>query len=237
MMVTLRDISQSIAAHIEPKIYPHITQETIEDKKCIKISFQGREAPYFAYGRAYIRVADEDRQLSAKELENIFLSKNRDKFSWEKVSSNLGPTDIDKSKLKSFITRAGLSWDSVTNVLEKLSLLKDKKILNDGVLFFAKHHALMLRCAFFSGTTSSMIIDRHDFEGDILHLIEEAQKYILKNINIGMRINGLERQDVPEISLEAMREAIINAFCHRDYHDPDHIHIAIFKNRVEIRNP
>jgi len=236
-MVTLRDISQSIAAHIEPKIYPHITLEIIEDKKCIKVTFHGRETPYFAYGRAYIRVADEDRQLSAKELENIFLSKNRDKFSWEKVSSNLGPTDIDKSKLKSFITRAGLIWDSVTKVLEKLSLLKDKKILNDGVLFFAKHPALMLRCAFFSGTTSSMIIDRHDFEGDILHLIEEAQKYILKNINIGMRINGLERQDVPEISLEAMREAIINAFCHRDYHDPDHIHIAIFKNRVEIRNP
>ncbi len=30
---------------------------------------------------------------------------------------------------------------------------------------------------------------------------------------------------------------IINAFCHRDYRDPDYIHVAIFKNRVEIRNP
>lgn len=34
-----------------------------------------------------------------------------------------------------------------------------------------------------------------------------------------------------------MREAIINAFCHRDWRDPDYVQIAIFKDRVEIRNP
>ena len=42
---------------------------------------------------------------------------------------------------------------------------------------------------------------------------------------------------MPVISVEALREAIINAFCHRDYYDPDFIQMAIFKNRVEIRNP
>ena len=86
-------------------------------------------------------------------------------------------------------------------------------------------------------TESSTIIDRHDFDGDILCLIEEAQKYILKNIHIGMRLEGLRRVDVPEIAVEALREAIINAFCHRDYYDPDYIQVAIFKDRVEIRNP
>jgi ATP-dependent DNA helicase RecG len=45
------------------------------------------------------------------------------------------------------------------------------------------------------------------------------------------------RNDVPEISVDAMREAIINAFCHRDYRDPDYVQVAIYKNRVEIRNP
>jgi ATP-dependent DNA helicase RecG len=34
-----------------------------------------------------------------------------------------------------------------------------------------------------------------------------------------------------------MREAIINAFCHRDYRDPDFVHVAVFRDRVEIRNP
>ncbi len=52
-----------------------------------------------------------------------------------------------------------------------------------------------------------------------------------------MRLKGLYREDVPEIPIEAMREAIINAFCHRDYRDPDFVHIAVFRDRVEIRNP
>lgn len=67
--------------------------------------------------------------------------------------------------------------------------------------------------------------------------IEEAEKYILKNIRIGMRLDGLVRVDVPEIDCEEFREAIINAFCHRDYHDPDEVRIAIFPDRVEVRNP
>jgi len=37
--------------------------------------------------------------------------------------------------------------------------------------------------------------------------------------------------------VDALREAIINAFCHRDYYGPDYIQMAIFKDRVEILNP
>ncbi len=35
---------------------------------------------------------------------------------------------------------------------------------------------------------------------------------------------------------DAFREAIINAFCHRDYSEYDSVNIAIFKDRLEIRN-
>ena len=34
-----------------------------------------------------------------------------------------------------------------------------------------------------------------------------------------------------------MREAVINAFLHRDYYDPDFVSISVFKDRVEIKNP
>ena len=34
---TLRDLSQAIAAHIEPKIYPNITREKITGKTCLKV--------------------------------------------------------------------------------------------------------------------------------------------------------------------------------------------------------
>ena len=69
---TIRDISKAISDNIEPKIFPEITEEILEGKSCILVKFEGSESPYFAYGRAYIRVGDEDKQLSAKELENLF---------------------------------------------------------------------------------------------------------------------------------------------------------------------
>jgi ATP-dependent DNA helicase RecG len=234
---TLRDLSQSIAAHIEPRIFPHVSIETIDKATCIKVTFSGKDAPYFAYGRAYMRVADEDRQLSSKELENLILARNREALRWDNQVSGLVIDDLDGGKLKSFVERAGLSWDTPANALGKLGLISEGRLLNAARLFFSKTPPMQLRCAVFATTDSATIIDRHDFDGDILELIEEAQKYILKNIHIGMRLEGLYRVDVPEISVEALREAIINAFCHRDYYDPDFIQVAIFKNRVEIRNP
>jgi ATP-dependent DNA helicase RecG len=234
---TLRDISQSIAAHIEPRIYPHITAETLDGKTCVKITFAGRERPYFAHGRAYMRVADEDRHLTAKELENLILARNREALRWDNEPCKASTKDLSERKIRAFVKRAGLVWDNASNVLEKLCLMQDGQLLNAAPLFFAKEPTLQLRCAVFASTDTATIIDRHDFTGDILELIEEAQKYILKNIHIGMRLDGLYRVDVPEISVAAMREAIINAFCHRDYHDPDYVQIAIFKDRIEIRNP
>lgn len=234
---TLRDISQSIAAHIEPKIYPQITEEKLDGKTCIKIVFSGKEKPYFAYGRAYMRVADEDRHLTAKELENLILARNREVLRWDNEACKISIKELNERKIRTFVKRAGLVWDNASNVLEKLGLMSDGQLLNVAPLFFAKNPTLQLRCAVFASTDTATIIDRHDFTGDILELIEEAQKYILKNIHIGMKLDGLYRVDVPEISVAAMREAIINAFCHRDYHDPDYVQIAIFRDRVEIRNP
>lgn len=233
---TLRDLSQSIAAHIEPKIFPRISEVTVDGKRCIKIEFAGDDTPYFVYGRAYIRVADEDRQLSVKQLKNLIAAQSRESLRWDNQFGKFALSDLDPGKIKRFVERAKLSWDTPENALIKLALIKDGKLLNPATLFFGIK-PIQLRCAVFMTTESSTIIDRHDFDGDILELIEEAQKYILKNIHIGMRLEGLYRVDVPEISVDALREAIINAFCHRDYYDPDFIQMAIFKDRVEIRNP
>lgn len=233
---TLRDVSQAIAAHIEPAIYPRISRQTTDGKPCLKIEADGWQQPYFAYGRAYIRVADEDKKLSASELKNFILQDNRDALRWENEPAKTTLAQLDTQKIQQFLQRANLPEDDPASALEKLDLLHQGQPLNAAALFFA-HQPVELRCAVFASTTSATIIDRHDFQGDILELIEEAEKYVLKNIHIGMRLEGLRRVDVPEISLKAIREALVNAFCHRDWRDPDYIQVAIFKDRLEIRSP
>lgn len=93
---SLRDVSQSIAAHIEPRIYPLVTVESLDGATCIRISFSGAEAPYFAYGRAYMRVADEDRQLSARELEKLILAKNSETLCWDREMSSVAMPILTK---------------------------------------------------------------------------------------------------------------------------------------------
>lgn len=233
---TLRDVSQAVAAHIEPRIYPEVLQQTEAGKTCLQLRASGQQKPYFAYGRAYMRVADEDRQMSARELEALVLRQNRAALRWDNEPGNTPLTALDETKLRRFVETAGLRWDNAHNALEKLGLLAQGQPVNAARLFFTGQ-PIELRCAVFATDTSATIIDRHDFNGDILELIEEAEKYILKNIHIGMELDGLKRVDVPEIARAALREAIINAFCHRDWRDPDYIQIAVYKNRVEIRNP
>jgi len=234
---TLRDVSQSIAAHIEPKIYPMLTQEMVAGKTCLKVAFQGGERPYYAYGRAYMRVSDADRQLSASELERLILEKNRSHRRWDMEVSGLNLSALDLDSIRQFVEKAGLTWKTPEAALENLGLLQDEHLLNAASVFFQKQPPYELRTAVFAGTSSSSLLDQQSFKGGILELIEEAQRYILKNIHIGMHVEGLERVDVPEIDLEAIREAVINAFCHRDYRDPDPVQVAVYQDRVEIRNP
>lgn len=240
---TIRDISQAISNHIEPKSYPTIDKVVLDGKECILVQFQGTEAPYYAFGRAYMRVGDEDRQLSSKELENLILIKNKDKLRWDtQVCGKAKLSDISSRKLKQFLKTSGLKYDTIENSLKKLKLIFNGRLLNSAVILFGKKpHSFFpnarLRCAVFGTTDTSFTIDMQDFEGDLFYLIKRAEEYILEHIHIGMKLDGLRRLDVPEIDKEAFREAIINAFCHRDYHEYDSVNIAVFRDRVEIRNP
>lgn len=47
----------------------------------------------------------------------------------------------------------------------------------------------------------------------------------------------MEREEIPEIPLEAIREAVINSLIHRDFKNPKSNEVAIYKDRVEIFNP
>ncbi|MGL6160114.1 AlbA family DNA-binding domain-containing protein [Microbulbifer sp.] len=39
---TLRDVSQAVSAHIEPKIYPEITRQAIAQKSCLRVQARGQ---------------------------------------------------------------------------------------------------------------------------------------------------------------------------------------------------
>lgn len=46
-----------------------------------------------------------------------------------------------------------------------------------------------------------------------------------------------KREEAWEYPPDALREAIVNAVCHRDYHISGNVKISIFDDRIEISNP
>ena len=64
---------------------------------------------------------------------------------------------------------------------------------------------------------ASRYADRRFITGTLQDLIDGAELFLSRYIAVGARVEGFKRIDIPEYSLEALREAVINAIVHRDY--------------------
>lgn len=238
---TQRDISRRIFAKLKPQIFPVI--EELKDLKVIKVTFEGNEKPYSAFGRYYIRVSDESREMTPDELARMIVEANYK--SWEKQQVEDSVDDIDENQLKKFLAKAiscgriePIEYDKIS-LLEQLGLLaKDKKHLNNaGRFLFSTKGPIELKMAVFATNEKRTFIDISPIRGNIFTLIEEAEKYIKKNIHWKVQINGFDRNDIPEIPLDALREIIINSFAHANYAGWSTNEIDIFPNRIAIYNP
>ena len=238
---TLRAVSKAIADHIEPKIYPVIKKNAVKGKDCIKVSFSGNEVPYLAYGRGYIRVADENRLLSGKELENLYLAKKRE--SWDSQVSSRKLRDVNITLIRKYIVRANIAnrinfkYSNPKSVLKKLSLIKGNRLLRAGEILFCDTNSLEVQAAVFAGTDKSTFIDIKQLKGNLFSLLERSEAYIKEHIDWRAVLNERTRQEIPEIPVRAIIEALVNSLCHRDYTAPESNKIAIYKDRIEVWNP
>ena len=81
-------------------------------------------------------------------------------------------------------------------------------------------------------------IDNQRVEGNIFVLLNEAMNFFRKHLNMHGKIVGLVRDEYLEVPAEALREAVLNALCHRQYERYNlTIGIAIYDDRIEIENP
>jgi ATP-dependent DNA helicase RecG len=63
-------------------------------------------------------------------------------------------------------------------------------------------------------------------------------EFVRKNIQVEFVMTGKpERKQIWEYPLEALREAVVNTICHRDYIIPSNVEIRIYDNKLIIWNP
>ena len=94
-----------------------------------------------------------------------------------------------------------------------------------------------IQCAVFKGTTRTVFLDRRNYEGPLWEQVDEAVQFVLRNIRMGSRLEGVYRQDIYELPPDSIRELIVNAVMNCSYIQTSNIQVAIYDDRLEITSP
>lgn len=89
----------------------------------------------------------------------------------------------------------------------------------------------------FKGVDKAEFLDNRHVHGHAFRLLEEAMDFLLRNLPVAGRFEPgrVERLDEPLFPVAALREALVNALCHRDYSIAGGcVSAAIFDDRLEI---
>ncbi len=165
----------------------------------------------------------------------MILIKNKNAMVWDREETNKSFDIVDEMSLRKFIKsansagRINFEFTNKATVLTKLKLISSNNILlNAGDLLFASDSDLEVQMATFAGVEKLTFIDIKRDEGRIFDLLQSMEDYIKQRINWNVKFGNLERIEEPEIPIKALREALVNSLCHRDYRNPKPNEIAIF---------
>jgi len=247
---TVTDLAEYIKRNTDPQIFPEIKVCEIDNKKTISIKVtESSEKPVFFKSYAYKRVGDTNQRISSSEIRRLAKESGGKTYWDEQVCEEAGLEDIDEEKVRLFLKKGRferrldiIPTISAREALERLNLMKSSKLTNAAVLLFAKNPQKFflqgeIRCARFKGTQPLEFIDMKVFGGDIIDQREDGLEFVKEHIKLHAEIKGTERVERWEYPIEAIREAITNAICHRDYESTANVQIRIFDDRIEIWNP
>jgi ATP-dependent DNA helicase RecG len=213
----------------------------------------GRSRPYTYRGRAYRRIGSTNHELSRDEYNTVLLERLHGEQRWEieggvdvhdrrpgyeRDRRHRGGGDSSRPSRGSRNARsrevaAGAWIASRRNAAfarrRSCSVVR-KRLETD-------YPQCLLKVARFRGTDRTEFLDNRQFRGHVFDLLRRAERFVLESIPIAGHIEPgrLERVDQPLYPLLAVREALANAFCHREYSwAAGSVSVGIYDDRLEV---
>ena len=247
---SLEDLANKITQSTSPRVTPSISSTNRDGRTILVVSVpESRPKPVYAFDRPYLRSGRTNQRLSPEEAFHLYMTSRGITWDQSTLPDATIDEDIDPAIIRRFLlaARNERRWEvpertSAGQVLRQLGLIQDGKLTVAAVLLFGRNPQrlltqAMVRCARFKGTTEVHFLDMKVVQGNIIEQVEEAMAFIRRNIRMGAEIKGLRREEKWEYPLEGLREAVVNAICHRDYADTANVQIQIFDDRLEVWNP
>lgn len=185
-----------------------------------------RELYYECDGRSYDSVIRTDLEVSNEDIENLCKQ-------MKKVAFANSKSDLQRESVKDVTKNVLLSW----GILKKGD---DGKIYPTNAYVYLtgkdSFHS-QIQCGVFKGTTRSVFVDKRDYDGPLWEQVDNALKFVLRNIRLGSQLKGVYRQDIYELPPDSIRELIVNAVMNCSYIQASRIQVAIYDDRLEITSP
>lgn len=246
----LRDYENKISTATEPSV-------AVDAEK---VEFKGREVvvlkvvenplkPVSCKGRCYIRKGSVNHQMTPSEIAECHLKSTGGSMDAVFVE---GATrdDLDMERVREYMRAAKTAGrrefapdENPWTVLRKFRLVKSEtEITRAAYLLFAKEPQIKFPQAIIHAGAfrdqGALILDCCDVSGNIQGQIEQALAFIKRNIRRTIIVSGKAEHDrYWEYPTEALREALANAVCHRDYGLANDIQVKILEDRIVIANP
>jgi ATP-dependent DNA helicase RecG len=218
--------------------------------------FPGSLKPYHLKGKeelegTFIRVGSTNRKADIKTIE---------KLRRQRMNIIFDETTVIDASLEYLHTRKiELYLNKIEEVRDILKVKSDTKFLKkikaiqqqngsiypsaSGILLFSSEPekyipGAIIKCAGFKDIEMDEFLDQKIIKGSLFSQIEETIAFFKKNVKRGAKIEVVYRKEEYEYPETAIREAVVNAICHRDYsRKGSDIKFAIFYDRIEITSP
>ena len=208
--------------------------------------------PYYYKSIAYRRSGTTTQIMPPSFLEELLEAKKWSTRSWEKMPAiGFSIDDLDHEELSKVIELGirnkkippGTNSKDIVEILKKFELIKDGQINNAAVVLFAKNPTFqyaqcLLRLARFRGLDKSEFIDNQQVHANAFKMLQAVEDFCERHLPVASRFIGkMHRLDEPFLPPKAIREAIMNCICHRDYSIyAGAINFAIYDDRIEIES-
>lgn len=252
---TKREVAKEIAK-IEPAPQVNISYIPLEkDKLVIVLRVQrGNHLPYIYDGRAFQRNQSTTQRMSQHRYEQLIVERGQLNYSWEEtVDSTYTLNDLDHEEIYRTVMDgisekripASIAKEEPEKILRQLNLISDGKLKRAAVVLFAKEiHSGYLQCwlkmARFRGVNkANNFIDNQQIHCNVFRMLEEVDHFLNRHLPVAsyFKPDEWQRIDKPALPILAVREALVNAICHRSYENQSgYISIAIYDDRLEIWN-
>jgi len=245
---TLEDTANRIQEATDPRLHPSVSILQHE-KKCVIAVFvaAGTSAPISVRGRYFRRSGRTNQRMSHEEIMQRMVSSIG--LSWDAyIEPGTTLEDLDPERIDKFmqavkkvgrrpVPEQALDYE----FLRKMELIRDETPTRAALLLFGKNPESYFPSAFLKMgrfRSPTLIVDDREAHGTLFDQLDEATNWFRERLETAFIISGKPQRDVVwEYPLSAIREAVTNVLCHRDYTNHAHSQIRLYDERLEIWNP